>query len=96
MKNMLSEHIKITPSIKDGNNDFTIKICPKKTFSKAKPKKEDIININEINIQDLRDKGAVAETEAEAMGLLTKDRLTAKGNPINLSQTLPNIQEKSK
>gem|GEM_PF-3502490 len=32
MKNMLSEHIKITPSIKMENNDFTIKICPKKTF----------------------------------------------------------------
>lgn len=54
-------------------------------FLKAKPKKEDIIQFDEINIQDLRDKGIV-ETEAEAMGLLTKDRLTNKGNPINLDK----------
>lgn len=58
---------------------------PEEDLLKAKPKKEDIIDFNEINIQELRDKGIV-ETEAEAMGLLTKDRLTAKGNPINLKK----------
>ena len=61
------------------------KIMTDEDFLKAKPKKEDVIRFDEINIQDLRDKG-IAETEAEAMGLLTKDRLTAKGNPINLAK----------
>lgn len=70
---------------KDGKQRLYYKDMPEEDFLKAKPKKEDIININEINIQELRDKGIV-ETEAEAMGLLTKDRLTAKGNPINLKK----------
>lgn len=70
---------------KDGKQRLYYKDMSEKDFLKAKPKKEDIININEINIQELRDKGIV-ETEAEAMGLLTKDRLTAKGNPINLKK----------
>lgn len=70
---------------KDGKQRLYYKDMFEEDFLKAKPKKEDIININEINIQELRDKGIV-ETEAEAMGLLTKDRLTAKGNPINLKK----------
>lgn len=70
---------------KDGEQRLYYKDMSEEDFLKAKPKKEDIININEINIQELRDKGIV-ETEAEAMGLLTKDRLTAKGNPINLKK----------
>lgn len=70
---------------KDGKQRLYYKDMSEEDFLKAKPKKEDIININEINIQELRDKG-IAETEAEAMGLLTKDRLTAKGNPINLKK----------
>lgn len=70
---------------KDGKQRLYYKDMSEEDFLKAKPKKEDIININEINIQELRDKGFV-ETEAEAMGLLTKDRLTAKGNPINLKK----------
>lgn len=70
---------------KDGKQRLYYKDISEEDFLKAKPKKEDIININEINIQELRDKGIV-ETEAEAMGLLTKDRLTAKGNPINLKK----------
>ncbi len=70
---------------KDGKQRLYYKDMSEEDFLKAKPKKEDIININKINIQELRDKGIV-ETEAEAMGLLTKDRLTAKGNPINLAK----------
>lgn len=70
---------------KDGKQRLYYKDMSEEDFLKAKPKKEDIININEINIQELRDKGIV-ETEAKAMGLLTKDRLTAKGNPINLKK----------
>lgn len=70
---------------KNGKQRLYYKDMSEEDFLKAKPKKEDIININEINIQELRDKGIV-ETEAEAMGLLTKDRLTAKGNPINLKK----------
>lgn len=70
---------------KDGKQRLYYKDMSEEDFLKAKPKKEDIININEINIQELRDKGIV-ETEAETMGLLTKDRLTAKGNPINLKK----------
>ena len=68
---------------KDGKQRLYYKDMTEEDFLKAKPKKEDIIDIIELNIQDLRDKGLI-ETEAEAMGLLTKDRLTAKGNPINL------------
>ena len=70
---------------KDGKQRFYTKTMTEEDFIKAEPKKEDIIRFDEINIQDLRDKGVV-ETEAEAMGLLTKDRLTAKGNPINLQK----------
>ena len=67
----------------DGKQRVYYKEMTEEDFLKAKPKKEDIIDFDEINIQDLRDKG-IAETEAEAMGLLTKDILTTKGNPINL------------
>lgn len=70
---------------KDGEQRFYYKDMSEEDFLKAKPKKEDIIQFDEINIQDLRGKGIV-ETEAEAMGLLTKDRLTNKGNPINLAK----------
>ena len=70
---------------KDGKQRLYTKIMTDEDFLKAKPEKEDVIRFYEINIQDLRDKG-IAETEAEAMGLLTKDRLTAKGNPINLAK----------
>lgn len=70
---------------KDGKQRFYYKNMTEEDLLKAKPKQEDIIDFNEINIQDLRDRGIV-ETEAEAMGLLTKDRLTAKGNPINLAK----------
>lgn len=80
-------------SHKDGKQRAFYKVMTEKDFLKAAPQKEDIIDFNEINIQDLRDKGII-ETEAEAMGLLTKDRLTAKGNPINLAK-LSRIFKKS-
>ena len=70
---------------KDGKQRLYTKLMTDEDFIKAKPKKEDVIRFDEINIQDLRDKG-IAETEAEAMGLLTKDILTTKGNPINLKK----------
>lgn len=70
---------------KDGKQRVYYKEMTEEDFLKAKPKKEDVIRLNEINVQDLRDKG-IAETEAEAMGLLTKDILTTKGNPINLKK----------
>ena len=70
---------------KDGKQRLYTKIMTDEDFIKAKPKKEDVIRFDEINIQDLRDKGII-ETEAEAMGLLTKDILTTKGNPINLKK----------
>lgn len=70
---------------KDGKQRLYTKIMTDEDFIKAKPKKEDVIRFDEINIQDLRDKG-IAETEAEAMGLLTKDILATKGNPINLKK----------
>ena len=70
---------------KDGIQRVYYKQMSEEDFLKAKPKKEDVIRFDEINIQDLRDRG-IAETEAEAMGLLTKDMLTAKGNPINLAK----------
>ncbi len=68
---------------KDGKQRFYYKNVNLRDVIKAKPKKEDIIDFNEINIQDLRNKG-IAETEGEVMSLLTKDRLTIKGHPINL------------
>ena len=61
------------------------KTITQEDFLKAKPKKEDVILFDEINIQDLREKGIV-ETETDAMGLWVKDRLTAKGKPINLEK----------
>ena len=67
----------------DGKQRVYYKSMTEEDFLKAKPKKEDIIDFDEINIQDLRDKGIA---EAEAMGLLTKDILTTKGNPINLKK----------
>lgn len=70
---------------KDGKQRLYTKIMTDEDFIKAKPKKEDVIHFDEINIQDLRDKGII-ETEAEAMGLLTKDILTTKGNPININK----------
>ena len=70
---------------KDGKQRVYYKQMSEEDFLKAKPKKEDVIRFDEINVQDLRDKG-IAETEAEAMGLLTKDILTTKGNPINLKK----------
>ena len=70
---------------KDGKQRLYTKIMTNEDFIKAKPKKEDVIRFDEINIQALRDKGII-ETEAEAMGLLTKDILTTKGNPININK----------
>lgn len=70
---------------KDGKQRVYYKQMSEEDFLKAKPKKEEVIRFDKINIQDLRDRG-IAETEAEAMGLLTKDMLTAKGNPINLAK----------
>lgn len=77
-------HKNSTPH-KDRKQLLYYKDMSEEDFLKAKPKKEDIIDFNELNIQNLRDKG-IAETEAEAMGVLTKDRLTAKGNPISLAK----------
>lgn len=70
---------------KDGKQRLYTKTMTNEDFIKAKPKKEDVIRFDEINIQALRDKGII-ETEAEAMGLLTKDILTTKGNPININK----------
>ncbi len=70
---------------KDHEQKFYAKTMTQEDFLKAKPKKEDIIRFDEFNIQDLRERGIV-ETETDAMGLLTKDRLTAKGKPIKLAK----------
>lgn len=72
-------------SQKDGKQRVYYKQMSEEDFLKAKPKKEDIINLDEINIQDLRVRG-IAETEADALGLLSKDIFTAKGYPINLAK----------
>lgn len=72
-------------SQKDGKRRVYYKQMSEEDFLKAKPKKENIINLDEINIQDLRVRG-IAETEADALGLLSKDIFTAKGNPINLAK----------
>ena len=72
-------------SQKDEKQRVYYKQMSEEDFLKAKPKKEDIINLDEINIQDLRVRG-IAETEADALGLLSKDIFTAKGNPINLAK----------
>lgn len=72
-------------SQKDGKQRVYYKQMSEEDFLKAKPKEENIINLDEINIQDLRVRG-IAETEADALGLLSKDIFTAKGNPINLAK----------
>ena len=72
-------------SQKDGKQRVYYKQMSEEDCLKAKPKKENIINLDEINIQDLRVRG-IAETEADALGLLSKDIFTAKGNPINLAK----------
>lgn len=72
-------------SQKDGKQRVYYKQMSEEDFLKAKPKKENIINLDEINIQDLRVRG-IAETEADALGLLSKDIFTAKDNPINLAK----------
>ena len=72
-------------SQKDGKQRVYYKQMSEEDFLKAKPKKENIINLDEINIQDLRVRG-IAETEADALELLSKDIFTAKGNPINLAK----------
>lgn len=72
-------------SQKDGKQRVYYKQMSEEDFLKAKPKKENIINLDEINIQDLRVRG-IAETEADALGLLSKDIFIAKGNPINLAK----------
>lgn len=72
-------------SQKDGKQRVYYKQMSEEDFLKAKPKKENIINLDEINIQDLRVRG-IAETEADALGLLSKDIFTDKGNPINLAK----------
>lgn len=72
-------------SQKDEKQRVYYKQMSEEDFLKAKPKKENIINLDEINIQDLRVRG-IAETEADALGLLSKDIFTAKGNPINLAK----------
>ena len=72
-------------SQKDGKQRVYYKQMSEEDFLKAKPKKEDIINLDEINIQDLRVRG-IAETEADALGLLSKDIFTTKGYPINLAK----------
>lgn len=72
-------------SQKDGKQRVYYKQMSEEDFLKAKPKKENIINLDEINIQDLRVRG-IAETEADALGLLSKDIFTAKSNPINLAK----------
>lgn len=72
-------------SQKDGKQRVYYKQMSEEDFLKAKPKKENIINLDEINIQDLKVRG-IAETEADALGLLSKDIFTAKGNPINLAK----------
>lgn len=72
-------------SQKDGKQRVYYKQMSEEDFLKAKPKKENIINLDEINIQDLRVRG-IAETEVDALGLLSKDIFTAKGNPINLAK----------
>lgn len=70
---------------KDGKQRVFYKEMTEEDIFKAKPNKEDIIDLTEINIQNLREK-SIVETESDALGLLTKDRLTAKGNPINLAK----------
>lgn len=62
-------------------------------FKKANPPKEDIIRFDEVNIQELREK-EIIDTEMEAVGLLAKDRMSAKNRLINL-QHLSHIFKKN-
>lgn len=68
---------------KDGKQHLYYKEMTSEDFKKANPPKEDIIRFDEINIQELRNKGII-DTEIEAIGLLAKDRLNSKKRPISL------------
>lgn len=69
----------------DGKQRLYYKVMTDADFKKAHPAKTDVISLNEINITELREKG-IAETEDEVLGLLTQDRLAAKGHPLNLNK----------
>lgn len=77
-------HVEYNPH-KDGMQRAYYKVMSDEDFKKANPKKSDVFRYEEINIKYLRDKGVV-ETESEALGLLSKDRITKKGHPINLKK----------
>lgn len=67
----------------DGKQRLYVKQMSNEDFVKAKPKNEDIIRINEYDIDALRKRGLIA-TQTDVIGLIGKDRMEAKGKPINL------------
>lgn len=65
-----------------GKQHFLYKQVSEEEVKKYKPNPKDVINVNEINVQDLRDKGIV-EGEMEIFGLLAKDNLERKGRHLD-------------
>lgn len=67
---------------KKGKQRFYYKQVSEKEVMAHKPSAKDIINVDEVNIQDLRDKGIV-DGEMEVIGLLAKDNLEHNGRHLN-------------
>lgn len=70
---------------KNGKQRLFFKMMTDKEVKDINPPKKHIISLKGINIQDLRDRGIV-ETEADVLGLLSKDVVSQTGNVINLQQ----------
>lgn len=70
---------------KGGKQRLFYKIMTDEEVKKIAPPKDHIIRLKEINVQDLRNRGIV-ETEADVMGLLSKDVVSHSGNDINLQR----------
>ena len=74
-------HKSYNPFLK-GKQRFLYKHVSEEEVKKYKPNPKEVINVNEINVQDLRDKGIV-EGEMEIFGLLAKDNLERIGRHLD-------------
>lgn len=65
-----------------GEQHFKYKELPAHVAEKSGPKPSEVINLDEINVQTLRNKGIV-DGEMEILGLLAKDNLEKRGNHLD-------------
>lgn len=67
---------------KNGKQRFLFKQVSEKEVMRHKPSPDDIINLQEVNVQDLRERGLV-EKEADVLSLINKDRMERKGRHLD-------------